>query len=115
MASADAAVGRRTGVAQTMGVNFSGIIAWCLWRSIYLSKLPRFEKKVCVALDRMPELLFMKDSVQFLTVRAEAVSHDELAARSRETIKNMPGRALPPYLTAAGSLPEGSPASPART
>ena len=29
---------------------FSGFIAWWLWRTIYLMKLPRFEKKVLVAL-----------------------------------------------------------------
>ena len=44
-----AAIGKRTGVANILGVNFSGFIAWWLWRSIYLSKLPRFEKKVRVA------------------------------------------------------------------
>jgi NADH dehydrogenase len=70
-----AAIGRRTGVAQIMGINFSGFIAWWLWRSIYLSKLPRFEKKVRVALDWTLDLLFTKDIVQFLTLRAEAVSH----------------------------------------
>lgn len=46
-----AAIGRRTGVANILGVNFSGFIAWWLWRTIYLSKLPRLEKKVRVALD----------------------------------------------------------------
>ncbi|MER3445950.1 MAG: hypothetical protein C4291_03550 [Candidatus Dadabacteria bacterium] len=39
-----AAIGRRTGVANIMGINFSGFIAWWLWWTIYLSKLPRFEK-----------------------------------------------------------------------
>ena len=42
-----ATIGRRTGVANIMGVNFSGFLAWWLWRTIYLSKLPRFEKN-CV-------------------------------------------------------------------
>ena len=46
-----AAIGRRTGVAQILGVNFSGFIAWLLWRTIYLTKLPRLEKKLRVALD----------------------------------------------------------------
>jgi NADH dehydrogenase len=72
-----AAIGRRTGVAQIMGINFSGFIAWWLWRSIYLAKLPRFEKKVRVALDWTLDLLFTKDIVQFLTERAEAASHNE--------------------------------------
>ena len=76
-----ASIGRRTGVANIMGINFSGFVAWWLWRSIYLSKLPRFEKKVRVALDWLLDLLFSKDLVQFQTVRAPTMSHAENGAR----------------------------------
>ena len=72
-----AAIGRRTGVARVFGLNFSGFIAWWMWRTIYLSKLPRFEKKLRVALDWTLDLLFAKDLVQFTTERATAVSHQE--------------------------------------
>jgi hypothetical protein len=75
-----AAIGRRTGVANILGVNFSGFLAWWLWRTIYLSKLPRFEKKVRVALDWTLDVLFSKDIVQFLTVRAPTVSHGDSGA-----------------------------------
>jgi NADH:ubiquinone reductase (H+-translocating) len=64
-----AAIGRRTGVARVFGVKFSGFVAWWLWRTIYLSKLPRFEKKLRVAIDWSLDLLFTKDVVQFLTLR----------------------------------------------
>ena len=63
-----ASIGKRTGVARILGVNFSGFVAWWLWRTIYLSKLPRFEKKVRVALDWALDLLFSKDLVQFMDV-----------------------------------------------
>lgn len=69
-----AALGRRTGVAQIMGINFSGFAAWWLWRTIYLMKLPRFEKKLRVALDWSLDLVFSKDLVEFLTARSDAVS-----------------------------------------
>lgn len=72
-----APIGKRTGVANILGVNFSGFIAWWLWRTIYLMKLPRFEKKVRVALDWTLDLLFSKDLVQFMTVRAAAISQAE--------------------------------------
>jgi len=72
-----ASIGKRTGVARIMGVNFSGFVAWWLWRSIYLSKLPRFEKKVRVALDWFLDLIFSKDIVQFQTERAPHVSQME--------------------------------------
>jgi NADH dehydrogenase len=69
-----AAIGRRTGVARVFGRNFSGFFAWWLWRTIYLSKLPRFEKKCRVAIDWTLDLVFAKDFVQFLTVRAPVMS-----------------------------------------
>jgi NADH dehydrogenase len=60
-----ASIGKRTGVASILGLRFSGFIAWWVWRTIYLSKLPRFEKKLRVALDWTLDLLFSKDIVQF--------------------------------------------------
>ncbi len=64
-----APIGKRTGVANILGVNFSGFMAWWLWRTIYLLKLPRFEKKVLVALDWTLDVLFSKDLVHFRTTR----------------------------------------------
>ncbi|QNI31668.1 NAD(P)/FAD-dependent oxidoreductase [Alloacidobacterium dinghuense] len=72
-----AAIGRRTGVANILGINFSGFVAWFLWRTIYLSKLPRLEKKVRVALDWTLDLLFSKDLVHLLDLRAPTVSQIE--------------------------------------
>lgn len=65
-----AAIGRRTGVARVLGMNFSGFFAWWLWRTIYLGKLPRLEKKIRVALDWTLDLVFNKDFVQFQAERA---------------------------------------------
>ena len=56
-----AAIGRRSGVANVFGINFSGFLAWWLWRTIYLFKLPRLEKKMRVALDWTLDLCFAKD------------------------------------------------------
>jgi NADH:ubiquinone reductase (H+-translocating) len=56
-----AAIGRHLGVANIFGINFSGFFAWWLWRTIYLSKLPRMEKKIRVALDWTLDLCFPKD------------------------------------------------------
>jgi NADH dehydrogenase len=80
-----ASIGRRTGVARILGINFSGFVAWWLWRTIYLSKLPRVEKKVRVGLDWCLDLLFSKDLVQFQTLRAPAISHSESGARPTES------------------------------
>jgi NADH dehydrogenase len=77
-----ATIGRRTGVAKVFGMKFSGFVAWWLWRTIYLSKLPRFEKKLRVALDWTLDLFFSKDLVQFQTTRAKAMSSAEATGRA---------------------------------
>jgi len=81
-----AAIGKRTGVAQILGVNFSGFVAWWLWRTIYLSKLPRLEKKVRVALDWLLDLVFSKDLVKFHTRHAPTMSRAETEAPSLEPV-----------------------------
>ncbi|HEX2662217.1 MAG TPA: NAD(P)/FAD-dependent oxidoreductase [Candidatus Acidoferrum sp.] len=92
-----AAIGRRTGVANILGINFSGFFAWWLWRTIYLSKLPRFEKKLRVAFDWTLDLIFSKDFAQFLDIRAPMVSrpeeagrHDNLESESHSTLRARP-------------------------
>ena len=60
-----AAIGRRAGVARVFGVRFSGVVAWLLWRTIYLAKLPRFDRKVRVAIDWALDLVFSRDLVRF--------------------------------------------------
>lgn len=64
-----AAIGRRSGVAQIFGFQFSGFVAWWLWRTIYLAKLPRAEKKLRVMIDWTLDLVFSKDVVQYLGAR----------------------------------------------
>jgi NADH dehydrogenase len=56
-----ASIGRRTGVARIFGFNFSGFLAWWIWRTIYLCKLPGLDKKVRVAFDWTLDLIFPKD------------------------------------------------------
>ena len=60
----------RTGVARIGGRNFSGFLAWWMWRTIYLAKLPRWEKRLRVMLDWTLDLFCGKDLVQFQTGRA---------------------------------------------
>jgi NADH dehydrogenase len=66
-----ASIGRRAGVASIFGINLSGFLAWWMWRTIYLSKLPRLEKKLRVALDWTLDLIFSKDLCRFWEVRGE--------------------------------------------
>ena len=70
-------------MANILGIHFSGIVAWWLWRTIYLSKLPRFEKKIRVMFDWTLDLLFSKDLVQFLMTKSETVSKHNAIARGK--------------------------------
>ena len=50
--------------ARDRSVRFSGLLAWLLWRAIYLSKLPGLDRKVRVLADWIIELFFPRDIVQ---------------------------------------------------
>jgi NADH dehydrogenase len=77
-----ATIGRRTGVAMVLGVKFSGFIAWMLWRTVYLMKLPRLPKKLRVMVAWTLDLFFSRDIEQMLTLRdVEALS--DMAGRIR--------------------------------
>jgi NADH dehydrogenase len=77
-----AAIGHHTGVAMVFGMKFSGFIAWWLWRSVYLLKLPRLAKKLRVVIAWTLDLFFGRDIEQMITLRdVEALS--DLAVRIR--------------------------------
>lgn len=59
-----ASLGRRRAVADIMGVRFSGFLAWCVWRSFYLTQLPGLGRKLRVALDWALDLFFPRDIAQ---------------------------------------------------
>jgi NADH dehydrogenase len=81
-----ATIGRRTGVAMVFGIKFSGFIAWVLWRTVYLMKLPRLPKKLRVMVGWTLDLLFAKDIEQMLTLRdVEALSDMAVRIRTRAT------------------------------
>ncbi len=70
-----AALGHQLAVAEVMGHRFSGFLAWLLWRSIYLSKLPTFEKQVRVGLDWLLDIFFPADIVQTLDFNTPPSGH----------------------------------------
>ncbi|MDP0500456.1 MAG: FAD-dependent oxidoreductase [Verrucomicrobiota bacterium JB022] len=56
-----AAIGHRSAVGDVMGIKISGFIAWWIWRTVYLSKLPGFQKKLRVMIDWSFDLFFPRD------------------------------------------------------
>ena len=56
-----AIIGKRAGITTFLGMNISGFWAWLLWRNVYLSKIPTFDKKFRVLLDWVIDLFFDRD------------------------------------------------------
>jgi NADH dehydrogenase len=55
--------------ARSKSMRFSGLLAWFMWRGIYLGKLPSLERKIRVLVDWTVELFFPKDIVQTIELR----------------------------------------------
>ena len=55
--------------ARSRSMRFSGLLAWLMWRGIYLSKLPGMERKIRVLMDWTVELFFPRDIVQTIDLR----------------------------------------------
>ncbi|MFJ8636882.1 NAD(P)/FAD-dependent oxidoreductase [Streptomyces sp. NPDC093568] len=54
-------LGHRTAAGEIGGRQVSGFLAWILWRSVYLSKLPGAEKRLRVLADWTLDLVFPRD------------------------------------------------------
>ena len=74
-----ASLGRHSAVAEIVGLKFSGLLAWLLWRTIYLMKLPGTERKIRVVFDWTLDLFFPRDIVYLRgmhTIAGEAAAID---------------------------------------
>jgi NADH dehydrogenase len=69
------ALGYRNAVAELFGfIKLSGFVAWFLWRTVYLFKLPGFERKLKVGLAWALDLLIPPEVVQLKLGAARGVS-----------------------------------------
>ena len=87
-------LGHRTGLAEIRGLRFSGLLAWLMWRGIYLTLLPGLEKKVRVLLDWVIDLFFPRDIVLTAESRpAPMVPVAEASARAAGPLPTAQGGA----------------------
>jgi len=89
-----AGLGRRTAVAEILGFQFSGFVAWWLFRTIYLMKLPGFERKLRVAIDWTLDLFFHRDTVYLRPLHTTrgpgAVAHDHETDAATRSVESHP-------------------------
>jgi NADH dehydrogenase len=69
-----ASLGERRAVASILGLPLTGFIAWFLWRTIYLSKLPGAVRRLRVTIDWTLDLLFPRDITQLQVFRLDRLT-----------------------------------------
>jgi NADH:ubiquinone reductase (H+-translocating) len=78
-------------------MKFSGFVAWWMWRSVYLAKLPGLAKKLRVAMGWTLDLFFGREIEQTITARdieATAEQIGRIRARSRFTYPSLEAGAV---------------------
>ncbi len=73
-------IGGHQGVAELFGLRFSGFIAWWLWRSAFLVKIPSLVQKLKVGFDWAWELVFPRDLSHFRPSVSDPVNQQHYAA-----------------------------------
>ena len=71
-------LGRFKGVGEVRGIKVSGLVAWFLWRTYYLLRLPSRERRLRVALDWALELFLAHDVVEINMRRTRALPGEEI-------------------------------------
>ena len=65
-----ASLGGRQGVAEIMGVKFSGSLAWAAWRLFYLGLIPGLSTRIRIATDWLLDLLVSRSIVEIRASRS---------------------------------------------
>src|SRR5262245_2987782 len=68
-----AALGHGSAVAEVFGQQISGWLAWWLWRCVYLSKLPRVERRIRVLADWLLGSVLPRDTVRLALERSTSI------------------------------------------
>jgi NADH:ubiquinone reductase (H+-translocating) len=75
-----ATIGHKNGVAEVYGLKFSGLIAWFLWRCVYLMKIPTIGRKLNVVVDWTWDIFFKPNVVQMRVSQRQRFKQAHYAA-----------------------------------
>jgi NADH:ubiquinone reductase (H+-translocating) len=70
------ALGHHRAVAEIMGMQFSGLFAWMIWRGVYLSKLPGWDRKVRTGAAWLTDMILPPDHVQLKLAHGQGVAEE---------------------------------------
>jgi NADH:quinone reductase (non-electrogenic) len=96
-----ATIGHQNGVAEIYGLKFSGLLAWFLWRAVYLMKIPTFSRKLNVIVDWTWDIFFKPNIVQLHVAQQRRFKQAHYAAGDFVFRKGDPGGAF--FVVKAGS------------
>jgi NADH:ubiquinone reductase (H+-translocating) len=89
-----ATIGHHNGVAEIYGLRFSGLLAWFMWRTIYLMKIPTFRRKLNVMVDWTWDIFFKPNIVQVRVEQQQRFKQAHFAAGDFVFRKGDPGGAF---------------------
>ncbi len=75
-----ASLGRRSAVANIMGIKLKGLPAWIVWRCVYLSKFPGLDRKIRIAMDWLLDLVLPRDITQIRIFKSEEIHQEHFHA-----------------------------------
>jgi len=96
-----ATIGHQNGVAEIYKLKFSGLVAWFLWRTIYLMKIPTFRRKLNVIVDWTWDIFFKPNVVQVRVAQQKGFKQAHYAAGDFVFRKGEPGTSF--FVVKAGS------------
>jgi NADH dehydrogenase len=76
-------LGRRNAVAEIFGISFSGFLAWFVWRTIYLAKMPGWGRRLKVAAAWTLDLFLEPDLVELRLTGAGGAIHEHFEPGQR--------------------------------
>ena len=75
-----ASIGNYRAVAEIFGIRLSGLLAWLLWRGLYIGMLPGFSTRLRVALNWMFDYVLPRSIVQIANSERPATNYRRYAA-----------------------------------
>ncbi len=75
-----ASLGRRSAVAEVLGLKISGFLAWIMWRAIYVAKFPGWERKIRILADWTLDLILPRDITQLRIFPTASVRREHFEA-----------------------------------
>src|ERR1700677_822717 len=73
-------LGRRSAVAEIFGIRLKGLLAWLLWRGVYVTKFPGLDGPLRLIVDLILDIFLPRDITQFQLFPEEGVHREHFEA-----------------------------------